>query len=414
MSLRAAILLACLSALPAAAFELRRDASGEIVRWRNGATWVLDATLANRMHEPQLEAAVRDAVAAVGQASKTVALSVKVGQVGALGFTVGNGAENQNIITGLEDWPYQDKALAVTLITLNGTTHEILDADIAFNLEQHTFKVLPGANGGSRDDSSKKDDVQNTLTHELGHAVGLLHNASDETAVMYPSAQPGETSKRVLAADDRAGLSVLYENAPLEQVSTQPNVGCSAAGGSSPMATWAALVALALLTSRRMAQRARAVAVPVPVSSLALLLAVAPFAARAEEPDALDLAKPERVAVGEVVSTRSLRVDSMPGVILTELEIATRGCLKGACDVKTVIRVPGGKLGDLEQVVAHFPVPVKGESLAVLRVEGRNKLVRLDTKAAWGRFREAAARAGLVMVVSESTLSGQRNPTPAP
>ena len=56
-------------------------------------------------------------------------------------------------------------------------------------------------------------DVQNTVTHELGHVLGLDHSTVPE-ATMYLSAPSGDLEKRTLAADDIAGLCFIY--APLE------------------------------------------------------------------------------------------------------------------------------------------------------------------------------------------------------
>lgn len=61
-------------------------------------------------------------------------------------------------------------------------------------------------------------DVQAMLTHEIGHALGLLHNCDEEAgactpseaaAVMYPSYR-GE-AQRVLERDDIDGLCFLYD-----------------------------------------------------------------------------------------------------------------------------------------------------------------------------------------------------------
>ena len=49
-------------------------------------------------------------------------------------------------------------------------------------------------------------DVQNTITHEAGHTLGLDHSA-DPSATMAASAPAGETSKRVLQPDEVAGIS---------------------------------------------------------------------------------------------------------------------------------------------------------------------------------------------------------------
>ena len=55
-------------------------------------------------------------------------------------------------------------------------------------------------------------DVQNIATHELGHALPLLdlYGGPDSGKTMYGYAEQGETSKRSLAAEDKAGISYLY------------------------------------------------------------------------------------------------------------------------------------------------------------------------------------------------------------
>ncbi len=42
---------------------------------------------------------------------------------------------NLNGVMVLSDWPYSDGALAATVVTVNAKTHEIVDADVAFNAE---------------------------------------------------------------------------------------------------------------------------------------------------------------------------------------------------------------------------------------------------------------------------------------
>lgn len=59
---------------------------------------------------------------------------------------------------------------------------------------------------------SGKYDVQNILTHELGHWLKLhdLYLSSDSEKTMYGSAYTGETKKRTLDTDDINGINAIY------------------------------------------------------------------------------------------------------------------------------------------------------------------------------------------------------------
>lgn len=52
-------------------------------------------------------------------------------------------------------------------------------------------------------------DLQNTLTHELGHVLGMGHSNVAE-ATMFSSTSRGDVQKRDLALDDIAGIGQLY------------------------------------------------------------------------------------------------------------------------------------------------------------------------------------------------------------
>ena len=100
-------------------------------------------------------------------------------------------------------WPHQSAAIAITSITSRVETGEIRDADIEMNGFLFRFDLLTGP-GGSR------MDVQNTMTHEFGHVLGLDHELNIEEATMFPSANPGEVFKRDLHQDDVEGLCAIY------------------------------------------------------------------------------------------------------------------------------------------------------------------------------------------------------------
>jgi hypothetical protein len=225
------------------------------------------------------------------------------------------------------------------------------------------------------DDTRFLNDVQNTLTHELGHAMGLLHNAADAKVVMYPSAPAGEVTKRVLAADDHEALRVLYAASspgPTSDsvVGDEPMAqGCSTSMGELSMFAVAAALTV-LLRKRR-------------VLWLAAAMPVMALAAPSTE---LDLSKADDVAVGAVVSTKS---ENRSGQFVTELKVNVTRCAKGGCAATVFITVPGGKVGDYEQFVIDHPVPVVGELLAVTRAAGHQRVLRLAEPANAAKFERA-------------------------
>ena len=384
MSPRLAVVVVIFLAVPSSAFQLRKDSQGDVVRWPGKVEFVIDARLAHDLGEANAEAAVRAAIAALAEATPSCEVKVRVGTVTGLGYQVG-ASDNQNDIMALEDWPYDGNALAATVVTLNASTNEIIDADIVFNAENHHFRVVDelGPNEKTLVKSERLDDVQNTVTHELGHALGLLHNETDSTVVMYPSAGPLEVSKRVLAADDKAGLLELYAT-PFEN----DGVGCSSTAG---FATPLAIVALLGIFLRR--ARARA----------AVLLVAAPLWAFASEPVdrvASDLESADEVSVARVKAKSSIRLPGNPRLIFTDVELEVGECVKGSCPARRVVRVPGGRLGDIEQVVAHQPVPALDEQILFIKTSRSPRVVRVSDATDQTLIRGAFERARLSLPVS--------------
>lgn len=372
---RLAVLFALTLALPSAAYDLRHDSTGALVRWSGRVEFVLDAQAAIHLRVTKLEQAARAALATLSKVAPDVTLALRVGASSGLGY-LGAPAKDQNDLVVLTDWPYSDAALAATIVTVNAKTHEIVDADIAFNASNNQFGVL------DETDSRQVNDVQNTLTHELGHAMGLLHNAKDATVVMYPSAPLGEVSKRTLADDDAQALEALYAVGFASEV--PPPVGCSATGADASLMTLA-LVAMALLGRGR---------------RLAWVLVAMP--ALAANPPGLDLSKADEIAVGFVVSARS---SIRAGLFFTELEVAVSQCHAGECGQRLFVTVPGGKVGDLEQTVVDHPVPAVGEPLAVTREITHLRVHRLADAETRARFETALLMRG-------GSQQPQRSPTP--
>ena len=172
-------------------------------------------------------------------------------------------------------------AAALTFLTFGASGDRdgaILDADIEMNGVD--FKLTVGGNGIGTADCEA--EIGNTLTHELGHFLGLDHTCWDNIgnrpnnnlnepvpscspegqlsaeiteATMYNFQQCGETKKQSLEVDDRAAVCAIYprENDPGE--CTLPDVAtggfCSVGTGTRPPSGSLLLIALALLGIRR-------------------------------------------------------------------------------------------------------------------------------------------------------------------
>lgn len=355
----------------ALAWDLRTDSEGDVVRWTKPVRLVLEVSASDKLKEKDAAAAITAAVAHLDARTPYLEVSVTVGEGRPLGYTIGG--ENQNSILVLEDWPYAEGTLAVTLVTLNARTNEMLDADIAFNAEDHDFKVM--SEGALRNDANHFDDVQNTVTHELGHVLGLMHSKTSEDLVMYPSAPPGELTKRQLKQDDLDGLLSLYGTAPAgvaaaPSTEVEPAVGCSSTSGTaSPVFAVLVLAALALARARRPA-RAAAVAALVVLPTFALAQGAGLQVKLRKE-----LVKAEQVAVVEITARRSMLHPTQAGLIVTELTVQPVECLKGACAPPRTLVVAGGRVGDLEQVAIHEPVPAVGDRMLTVHAGGRTRML---------------------------------------
>ncbi len=136
------------------------------------------------------------------------------------------------------DWKYEGDDDAVAILVEDPSTHVILRADIVFNDVTHHW-----ANLGDGQPHPGADDVQNAMTHEIGHLLGYGH-PPDQQSCMYPASFPGDLSKRVLDAEDVAGIQALY--AP--GADPVPDAGCSTGLGGG--GTAGLLLALAFLARR--------------------------------------------------------------------------------------------------------------------------------------------------------------------
>ncbi|HSY41999.1 MAG TPA: MYXO-CTERM sorting domain-containing protein, partial [Polyangia bacterium] len=183
------------------------------------------------------------------------------------------------------DVEYDSSALAVTTDTANTKTGQIYDADVEVNLVDYQWADLV------EDPNLSSDmDLQNALTHEFGHLIGLDHTCYDpltsatgvrpvdnngqpvpdcagasadvKATTMFPSAQPGDTQKRTLAPDDVNAVCTIY---PADDPPPPPGTGvnggctgCAAAGrpGDAGAPATFGLLAAVLIARRRRARGA--------------------------------------------------------------------------------------------------------------------------------------------------------------
>lgn len=169
-----------------------------------------------------------------------------------------------------DDTPGARNIVALTTVIHDADTGRIYDADIEVNgwdglgegtpfgtTRDHGWWFTCGdpaglpacATYGQRDCAFI--DLQNTMTHEAGHFLGLAHPCEGASCAvqpelrpytMYPSTGPGETEKRTLHADDVAGLCAIYP-------ADGGGCGCGAGGAPGTLALLA--VGLGLAARRR-------------------------------------------------------------------------------------------------------------------------------------------------------------------
>ncbi len=161
------------------------------------------------------------------------------------------------------DFEGHEMDLAITVGFSNPKTGEITEADIVIN-SRHTFTMMDRravlgyaeSCNGTLDPTicGQTYDLQNVLTHEVGHFWGLGENYKDSRATMFSCTSACEIHKRELSDGDRAVVTSLY---------LEPGGGCGGAHiAPRPVASWPALLlaifsSLLLLRRRRRAETGR-------------------------------------------------------------------------------------------------------------------------------------------------------------
>ena len=174
-------------------------------------------------------------------------------------FDTGENDVNAVVWVG-SGWPHETDAIAVTTSAFDPRNGRVVDADIELNGQQFQFTRV----GGGCDPRGRTMDIANTLTHEVGHVLGLEHppdRREFELTTMFASAPTCETIKRTLAQDDINGVCFIYPSGAATQRCSgqgsdldEADSGCThtqRTDGSWAGSAWAWLAIGALLLWRR-------------------------------------------------------------------------------------------------------------------------------------------------------------------
>jgi hypothetical protein len=163
-------------------------------------------------------------------------------------------------------WQHSKQIIGYTTITFDLHTGALFDADIELNAAAYrftTFDTPPCESPLSTHCVST--DIQNVLTHEVGHLIGLAHTLVPDST-MAPSSWVGDTTKRVVDSGSAQFVCDVYPKdipaqacrvaaveptcQPEEMSQTPPSTGCQSTGGHG----WMAVLAIAVGLARRRSQ----------------------------------------------------------------------------------------------------------------------------------------------------------------
>lgn len=257
------LLWLCLLAGGAHAYELKKTDKGVPVRWKRlPMRYSIDAEglgdyFTNRKEqgapESEFQAVAISFVPWQGITCGGLAAILKIESRGKVpGQQIGydqqcNGC-NTNLIKFIltkEAWRHDQTQLAVTTLSFNQNDGEILDADMEINAGHFELSTQ------TDNQELMRWDIQNTVTHEVGHMLGLGHSL-EPSSTMFASGQQKEITKRDLAADDKLGICALYPpqqiNVPsYKQTQVDRALGCSQFSASGSTFSWLGLLLLAVL-----------------------------------------------------------------------------------------------------------------------------------------------------------------------
>jgi uncharacterized protein (TIGR03382 family) len=274
-----------------------RDGDAECLYWADrNITWHVDAAGSAKTPADTEFTAIQSAVASWQQLSNTCSdFTLTEGQR-LTNPSTGKGTQAEHVFTFRETncatvvpptdpcladgscvgkfrcWDHGDLVIALTTNTYSTTTAVIVDSDIELNAgpSQSGLDFLfttvssPVCEPGMQSTSCVATDVQNTMTHELGHLFGFDH-VDDERSAMAATSDLGDLVKRTIDRGTADGFCLTYPRGqpatPCDELAQLRRkviargvgtpglqaLGCDATGGVGTLS----LLALAALLRRR-------------------------------------------------------------------------------------------------------------------------------------------------------------------
>ena len=211
----------------ASAWEVRLDEAGQELSWSGGEVpYSINATGAMEMSQAAVETLV---AAATRKWSTPLNGNLVFNQNGHTNIKQPGHNDSVNVIYFDDAWSQDPSLLALTYVWSN-PQGEIIGFDLAVNATDHTWAT---------DGRADANDLMNTLSHEIGHALGIDHSPDVVLATMYPSSPAGEIQKRDLHEDDVAAATYLYNNSTPAQAA-----GCATFSANSASWMWTALIVI--------------------------------------------------------------------------------------------------------------------------------------------------------------------------
>lgn len=102
--------------------------------------------------------------------------------------------------------------LGVTEVWYDSSTGQILEVDTMLNDQQYQFTTDPrdttgyGSANGPNTGQKPRVFIENVVTHELGHSIGLSHSSAMQSSMLYVEAP----EQARLGCDDRTAVRALY------------------------------------------------------------------------------------------------------------------------------------------------------------------------------------------------------------